>query len=299
MPSEASPILFYSNNCRQDLKEIFCLSLQRAKKSIYLSTYGLSDPHILTLLQNKIREGLSITITCHPREISSIQKLLGTSVKIVPCQSSGLNHEKITILDNKIVFLGSTNLTETSLSLHDNILIGIFSHNLANHLLTRIPGGRCALSIKQQNLSFYFLPEKDKFTLNHILSVIGRAQEEIQIALFTFTHPEIQSALVQARMRGVKITVLMDQFLARGCCKKTVDTLKQANCITRTSNSHKLMHHKWARIDRTTFIVGSANWTKSAFVKNRDYILIINCLDKTQNTFIDNLWANLYRHSTL
>lgn len=253
----------------------------------------------MTLLQNKIREGLSITITCHPREIPSIQETLGTSIAIIPVQSSGLNHEKITIVDGRIVFLGSTNLTETSLSLHDNILIGIFSHTLANHLLTRIPGGRCAFSINQQNLSFYFLPEKDKFTLNHILSVIDRAQEEIQIALFTFTHPEIQSALVQARMRGVKITVIMDQFLARGCCKKTIHTLKQGNCTIRTSNRCKLMHHKWARIDRTTFIVGSANWTKSAFVKNSDYILIINSLNKTQNIFIDNLWINLYRHSTL
>ncbi len=253
----------------------------------------------MTLLQNKLREGLSITISCHPREIYSIQKLLGTSVEIIPAQSNGLNHEKITILDGKLVFLGSTNLTETSLSLHDNILIGVLSPTLARHLLERTPGGRCVLSIQHQNLSFYFLPEKDKFTLTHILSIIDRAQEEIQIALFTFTHPEIQSALIHARMRGVKITVIMDQFLARGCCKKTIDTLKQANCITRTSNSYKLMHHKWARIDRTTFIVGSANWTKSAFVKNRDYILIINSLDKTQNAFIDNLWINLYRHSSL
>lgn len=253
----------------------------------------------MALLQNKIREGLSITITCHPREVSFIQKRFGPSVEIISSRSKGLNHEKITILDGRLVFLGSTNLTETSLSLHDNILIGIFSPDLARHLLMRSPGGRCALSIQNQNLSFYFLPEKDKFTLNHILSVIDRAQEEIQIALFTFTHPEIQSALIHARMRGVKITVIIDQFLARGCCKKTIDALKQANCITRTSNSYKLMHHKWARIDRTTFIVGSANWTKSAFIKNRDYILIINSLDKDQNTFIDNLWVNLYRHSTL
>lgn len=228
-----------------------------------------------------------------------MQKLLGTRLEIIPAQSTGLNHEKITILDGRLVFLGSTNLTETSLSLHDNILVGICSESLANHLLARTPGGRCSLSIKQQNISFYFLPEKDEFTLNHILSLIGKAKEEIQIALFTFTHPEIQSALVQARMRGVKITLIMDQFLARGCCKKTIHILKQANCITRTSSSYKLMHHKWARIDRTTFIVGSANWTKSAFVKNRDYILIINSLNKAQNTFIDNLWINLYRHSTL
>lgn len=281
------------------MKEIFCISLQRAKKSIYLSTYGLSDPHILTLLQNKIEEGLSITISCHPKEISSIRKRFGFSVKIIPAESKGLSHEKITILDGKLVFLGSTNLTETSLSLHDNILIGIFSPILARHLLERTPGSRCSLPIQHQNLSLYFLPEKDKFTLNHILSIIEKAQKEIEIALFTFTHPEIQLALIHAQMRGVKVTVIMDQFLARGCCKKTINTLKQANCIIRISNRYKLMHHKWARIDRTTFIVGSANWTKSAFVKNRDYILIINSLDKAQNRFIDNLWVNLYRHSTL
>lgn len=264
-----------------------------------MSTYGLSDPQILSILQKKINEGLSVTVTCHFKEIPIMRKRLGNSVKIIPFQSSGLAHEKITILDDELIFLGSTNLTQTSLSLHDNILIGISSHALATNLLLRTPGNRYNLSIKDQNLTLYFLPEKDYLALERILSIIDTAQEEIQIALFTFTHPKIQLALSKAQMRGVRVTIIMDQFLGRGCCKKTIDKLKASSCIVRTSNSYKLMHHKWARIDRTIFITGSANWTKSAFGKNRDYILILSPMDKTQNSFIDKLWVNLYRHSTL
>lgn len=262
-----------------------------------MSTYGLSDPQVLSILQKKIHEGVSVTVTCHPKETRDMQKHVGNFARIIPFQSTGLNHEKITILDDELIFLGSTNLTETSLSLHDNILIGISSRALANHLLFRTPGKLHNLSIKDQNLSLYFLPENDHMALNQILSIIDAAKKEIQIALFTFTHPKIQLALSKAVMRGVRITVIMDQFLARGCCKKTVGRLKESNCIVRTSNSYKLMHHKWARIDRTIFITGSANWTKSAFEKNRDYILILNPMDKTQNNFIDKLWSNLYRHS--
>lgn len=289
----------YSSNCRQDLKEIICISLKKAKKSIYLSTYGLSDPQVLSILQKKIKEGVSVTVTCHPKETRGIQKRVGNLVRIIPFQSTGLNHEKITILDDELIFLGSTNLTQTSLSLHDNMLIGISSRALANNLLFRAPGKLHNLSIKDQNLDLYFLPEKDHLALNRVLSIIDAAQEEIQIALFTFTHPKIQLALSKAAIRGVRVTVIMDQFLARGCCKKTVDRLKESSCIVRTSNSYKLMHHKWARIDRTIFITGSANWTKSAFRKNRDYILILSPMDTTQNNFIDKLWINLYRHSTL
>lgn len=273
--------------------------MKKAKKSIYLSTYGLSDPEVLSILQKKIKEGLSVTVTCHPKQIPAMRKLAGNSAKILPLQSTGLNHEKITILDDELIFLGSTNLTQTSLSLHDNILIGISSPTLAANLLLRTPGKLSNLSIKDQNLALYFLPEKDHLALDRILSIIDGAQEEIQIALFTFTHPKIALALSKARMRGVKVTVIMDQFLAKGCCKKTVHKLKESSCIVRTSNSYKLMHHKWARIDRTFFITGSANWTKSAFGKNRDYILIVSPIDKTQNNFIDKLWVNLCRHSTL
>lgn len=228
-----------------------------------------------------------------------MRKYLGNSIQIIPFQSTGLVHEKITIVDGELVFLGSTNLTQTSLSLHDNLLIGIFSRIMANSLLLRTPGEAHSLLIKDQKIVLYFLPEKDPIALERILSIINTAKEEIQMALFTFTHPKIEFALSRAAMRGVRVTLVIDQFLARGCCKKTVNRLKQSSCIVRTSNSYKLMHHKWARIDKTIFITGSANWTKSAFEKNRDYILILTDIDKGQNKFIDKLWVNLYRHSTL
>lgn len=246
-----------------------------------------------------MEEGVAITITCHPREIPSMQKHLGNKIEIIPFFSSGLAHEKITIIDDQLIWLGSTNLTETSLSLHDNLLIGIFSEILAKNLLLRTPGEIHNFLIQDQKIELYFLPERNSLALYRILSILDSAKKEIQVALFTFTHPKIQLALSRARKRGVTVTVVIDQFLAKGCCKKTVNQLKQSNCIVHTSNSYKLMHHKWARIDKNIFITGSANWTKSAFEKNRDYLLILTPIDKTQNNFIDNLWVNLYRHSTL
>lgn len=291
--------MFYSNNCRQDLKEIICISLKKAKKSIYLSTYGLSDPQVLSILKKKLREGISLTITCHAKEILAMERHLGKSIQIIPFESKGLAHEKIIIIDDQLIWLGSTNLTQTSLSLHDNLLIGIFSGDLANNLRLRTPGEMHTLSIKGQRIEMYFLPEKNSVALNRILSIIDSAKKEIQIALFTFTHPKIELALSKAKDRGVIVTVVIDQFLARGCCKKTVNRLKKSSCLVRSSNSYKLMHHKWARIDKNIFITGSANWTNSAFEKNRDYILIVAPIDKIQNNFIDKLWINLYRHSTL
>lgn len=228
-----------------------------------------------------------------------MQNYLGNGVQIIPFRTSGLAHEKIAIIDNQLTWLGSTNLTETSLSLHDNLLIGIFSEILAKKLLLRTPGEIHNFSTQSQKLELYFLPERDSLALNRILSILDSANKEIQIALFTFTHPQIQIALSKARERGVTVTVVIDQFLAKGCCKKAVNHLKESNCMVRTSNSCKLMHHKWARIDRHIFITGSANWTTSAFKKNRDYLLIITPIDKNQNNFIDSVWDNLYRHSTL
>lgn len=62
LPSEENPIVFYSNQTRQDLKLLFSRAIQRAKSSIFLSVYGITDKDILNKLKARSEEGLSIHI---------------------------------------------------------------------------------------------------------------------------------------------------------------------------------------------------------------------------------------------
>jgi len=39
--------------------------------------------------------------------------------------------------------------------------------------------------------------------------------------------------------------------------------------------------------------MGSANWTKTAFTKNEDFLFALSSLTKDQKKYLDNLWKIL------
>ena len=65
IPDPKKPLLFYSTHSRDNLQFITFQAINKAKESIYLSTYALTDPSILTLLQKKAREGIPIHVFYH------------------------------------------------------------------------------------------------------------------------------------------------------------------------------------------------------------------------------------------
>lgn len=294
MPCEKTPIVFYSNDHRQDLKQILCLSLKKAHESIFLSSFGLTDPHVLKILQAKSIKHLPISVLCKPKAEKSIKQKLGTSIQTIPCKGSGLLHEKILIIDHSLTFLGSTNLTPTSLTMHDNLVIGFYSKELSELIS---PRANFSLPLADQNISLFFLPEKEEFALAEICKLLAEAKKEIKIALFTFTHPKMLAACKKAKENGAKITVILDQFSAKGSAQKTVQFLQKENIAIRKSTQRKLMHHKWALIDNQIFITGSANWTKAAFSKNHDYLLIFQFINNKQLKFINKIWDKLVKES--
>ncbi|GAB4186641.1 MAG: hypothetical protein Tsb0015_04640 [Simkaniaceae bacterium] len=296
-PQEDNPIIFYSGQNRQDLKLLYCKALQQALSSIYISSFGLSDPQIFHWILRKAENLVPITIACHPKEIRKKKKKYPENVEFVPMKTSGISHEKILLIDDKYLFLGSANLTNTSLAVHDNLVIGLCSPKLAKQFKQRGPQTFFHENLGDEHLSFYFLPEKNDQCLNALLQRINEAQEEIKIAMFTLTHPGILDALKQAKERKLHIEIIMDRYSAAGCCRKTLDFLQQNNISVRQSQLCKLMHHKWALIDNKYFITGSANWTRSAFSKNYDYIIIFNKINKKHKLFINKIWNKLIKES--
>ena len=57
VPTPDQPLVFYSNQCRHDLKALFIHAIKNAKTSIHLSIYGLTDPSILAALSKKGHAG--------------------------------------------------------------------------------------------------------------------------------------------------------------------------------------------------------------------------------------------------
>ena len=95
LPTAKNQIQFYSTHNRDDLKLTLIHALKKAKKSIYLKTYALTDIDILSLLKKKADEGVEVHLYYHQKTSPKLSQLEAKHFHFYPIQEKGLMHEKI------------------------------------------------------------------------------------------------------------------------------------------------------------------------------------------------------------
>lgn len=294
LPSEKHPICFYSNHSRDDLKQTTLKALRQAQHSVWIHTYALTDASVLSLLKQKAEQGIDIHIFYHQKNTPKLHLFEQKHLHFHPIKDKGLMHEKWMVIDETQVFLGTANLTLSSLSMHDNFLLGLYSPALGAALQNG-SHRHTQTTIQEQQLELFLLPQKEG--LDHLLSQLDKAQKTVTLALFTFTHPLLVKKLLELHERGVHIELFLDAYTARGASKKALKQLQEAGIEASLSQGLPLFHHKWALIDSKTFILGSANWTRAAFEKNKDYILFLSNITKEQFKHINKI-INIIKNDT-
>ncbi|MBS0653959.1 MAG: hypothetical protein JSR39_10605 [Verrucomicrobia bacterium] len=293
LPSSSSPVHFYSNQTRQDIKLLFCSAICKAKKSVDVRMYGITDPDVVSMLGKKASCGIPVSIEYDKKASSSrLLKTLPPTVQLHPSSSKGLMHRKILIIDEATLFLGSANLTTASLRHHDNLVLGLYCPPLAAFLLHPTTAS-FPFTAKDIQGEIWLLPDKEQKALNKLTSTINSAKKTIKIAMFTLTHPEIADALIAAKERGVHVEIAVDYYTAKGASEKCIEKLKAAGIGILSSQGQELLHHKWALLDDRVLIMGSANWTKAAFQKNDDFLIFFPMLNDSQINFLKKLWKNI------
>lgn len=276
LPSPSSPFILYSNQTRDDLQLILKKSFSEAHHSIDLWMYAATDSLLLEQLKKKALQGVQVTLRFDKRGgTPSLPSCLHPTL----LKSKGLMHRKIVILDDNIVFLGSANMTTSSLQLHDNLSVGFYHPGIA-HFLKSPSQNTYSFQIDHSKMQgrLWLLP--DLKALSAIEQQINEATSSIFMAMFTLTQNHLIDALIRAHQRGVSVSVALDRYTARGASRKAVTKLLEAGMDVYFSAGLPLLHHKWALIDNKQLILGSTNWTKAAFQKNDDLLLFLNDLSK-------------------
>lgn len=289
LPSEKSPILFYSAQTFDDLKVLFKKAIENTKYSLMLQIYGCTDPCILHELQKAYARQVDVQLTYDPSGSGALNKKLPFAI---PLSCQGLMHKKILVCDEQMVYFGSANLTPTSLRMHDNIVIGLYHPELAAFLKNSLEN-HFSFTIQQQTAEFWHLPDFHHQCLERILELIQKAKSSIHLVLFTFTHPLILEELIKAHRRGVALYIAIDFYAAKGASKTIIHTLCKEGIPTLIGSKNKLLHHKWALIDDSTLLIGSANWTRLAFQKNEDCLFILHDLTSFQKKYFQKIWKEV------
>lgn len=133
------------------------------------------------------------------------------------------------------------------------------------------PAGDVEISSSAQP-TVYFSPKGGVKQI--LIDAIRQANEEILVALYYFTDPDLADELVEAHHRGLQIRVILDKSQRNGKYSQA-RKLADAGLPVAFDSKHRIFHHKFMVIDKTTVVTGSQNWTKSADQYNAENILCL------------------------
>jgi len=293
---------FFANQNGDDLLHLYTDAIKQAKFSVLLIVYSLTDANIINCLKESKDKGVAVKVICDAEATPLISSKLGKKVPALRRFGPGLMHQKILVIDRRIVLIGSANMTKESLKVHGNLVVKIENEEIANDIWTK------ALSIKRENRSkdylkteyevagqkieLWFLPDNPD-AVEKIKTLIRSAKKTIRVAMFTWTRTDLAQEIICASKLGIDAKVAIDYYSAKGASAKVVKLFKENGIPVYTTKGGPLLHHKFMCIDSSTLVEGSANWTKRAFTENDDCFLVIHRLKPPQVRSIEQLWNTI------
>lgn len=305
LPDTQNPVQLYANQTHDDLTQLYVSAIQEAKSSITLIIYALTDRQVIQALNEKADQGISVYIVSDAKASPGLRQKIPKAT-VVRRLAQGLTHQKILIIDENHILLGSANLTTDSLKLHGNLVIGLTSPSLAQALTEKAKsmdedGGFNPLTHREmqagpQHLELWVLPD-DPGAVKRMRDILQSATKSIKVAMYTWTRTDFTQDLIQAAKRGVKVEVIIDRYSGKGASDKVVKMLDKAGIPVHLSTGKGLLHHKFAYIDDSILVNGSANWTYSAFKDNDDCFIVLYPLTTDQQAKMNRLWQEVWSAS--
>lgn len=150
-----------------------------------------------------------------------------------------------------------------------------------------------ALKIKgTEETKVYFSPGSE--CKSAILHELEKAEQQIDICIFTLSDNDISNKIIDRFNRGVNVRILSDneKLLDKG---SDIEFLKNKGIPIKIDQTRHHMHHKFAIFDNKSVLTGSYNWTRSAELYNHENIIISTdqkMISKFKNEF-NNLWKEM------
>lgn len=142
--------------------------------------------------------------------------------------------------------------------------------------------GGCAQSepssvkIEENSIQYYFTRAGDH-PEQALIGVINGAEETLDIAIYSLTHPDIVGAIRDAAKRGVTVRLIEDKIQAGGNSQTEALKLLGSAGVALKQNKHSgLMHLKVTIADGKVVTGGSFNYSKSASTNNDEVLTIYN-----------------------
>lgn len=131
-----------------------------------------------------------------------------------------------------------------------------------------------ALSVQAGPIESAFSPNGGAEEM--IVRTINSARNNIRMAAFSFTNPNIIRSLVDAKRRGVDVKIVVDKKAnTERSCNSAMNVIVNAGIPLRTISTYKIHHDKYIVVDGEHVQTGSFNYTKAAANSNSENVVVI------------------------
>jgi phosphatidylserine/phosphatidylglycerophosphate/cardiolipin synthase-like enzyme len=107
-----------------------------------------------------------------------------------------------------------------------------------------------------------------------VLAELKGARREILVLAYSFTSKAIAQALVEAKLRGVHVEIVLDKSNEKEAYTDLQFFVEQG-LAPLIDPEHAIAHNKVMLIDGTTLVTGSFNFTHQAEAENAENLLVI------------------------
>jgi len=144
-------------------------------------------------------------------------------------------------------------------------------------------------------ISVFFATPSDDTVGETLCSILQTALSTVDIAIYSFTLPNVVDTLKALAKEGVEIRILMEDAAPGGNLAVCSLVRSTARIALREVSEGRLFHHKFAVLDGAMVITGSFNWSDNAQDKNWENLNAIVCpaLATLYTEQFNSIWSPL------
>ena len=298
------------NRCTTNACKMLVYNINHAKESIDFAIYGIrQQDEVFNALVDAYKRGIKIRwVTDITEKGDNIYSDTEKLMKVIPqyktdmvsqksedgrtshymFPNKAIMHDKFFIFDKKIVFTGSTNISDTCLTgynsnvavlINDKNIASVFEQEFEQMFAGKFHNEKASvvnnehIKIGNLDVSVYFSPA-NKAGTTQVIPLLRNAKKSIYIPAFYFTRKDMANELINAKKRGVDVKIIMDETCAGGKYSN-IDYIKNNSIELKVEHWSGKMHMKSMIIDDSTLVIGSMNFTKQGEQVNDENCLII------------------------
>lgn len=298
------------NRCATDACKALVYNINNAQESIDFAIYGIREQDaVFRALVKAQKRGVNVRwvtdltekgINIYPDTYKLMKKIPTyktdfesqknekKKTKYFKYPQTAIMHDKFFIFDDKAVFTGSTNISNTCLTgfnsnvavlINDKRIAKVYKQEFEQMYAGKFHNQKSAvlnnenIKIGKMNVSVYFSPINKTMT-TQVIPLIQEAKEYIYVPAFYLTRRDVIEELIKAKNRGVDVRIIVDETSVKGRYVN-INYIKKRGIDLKIERWQGKMHMKSIIIDDATLVIGSMNFTKQGEYINDENCLII------------------------